>query len=193
MEKIRTFVAVGVAPAVTRRAATLVDRLRVSQAEVRWVDADKMHLTLKFLGDVPAVETPQVCQAVADAARGVVPFPIHFRGAGAFPNAQRARTVWLGVDEGLESITKLQRSVDKVLAGLGFPKEHRRFHPHLTLGRVRRGGPTQQELGRLIQEHAKFDGAGCVIDEVLVFASYLDKSGPTYDALTRVRLVPTED
>jgi 2'-5' RNA ligase len=188
MSKIRTFIAVDVSQTALARAQDLIERLRAGGADVKWVESGNMHLTLKFLGDVPDAQTADVCRAVAKAAEQISPFEIALRGAGAFPHPGRPRTVWLGVDRGAEELASLHKAIEKALAKRGFPKEGRRFHPHLTLGRVRRGGTPQRELGRLIRENEAFDGGSADIDEVVVFASFLDKSGPTYQPLGRARL-----
>jgi len=188
MNTIRTFIAVDVTDAVRERAADLVRRLQAAGANVKWVDTHNMHLTLKFLGDIPDRETADVCRAVAEATSGHPPFNIGLRGAGAFPNASRPRIVWLGVDRGVAELESLQKSIERALAKLGYPKEARRFHPHLTRGRVRRGGAAVRDLGRLIRDNEQFDGGSAGIDKVLVFASFLDKEGPTYNVLGRAPL-----
>jgi 2'-5' RNA ligase len=186
----RTFVAVNISPAVRERVVALIDRLRAVPADVKWVEPGNMHLTLKFLGDVRDPDLPDVCRAVSEAVQGVAPFEITCRGAGAFPDAGRPRTIWLGVDQGHDELADLQAVIDETLKNIGFPKEGRAFHPHLTLGRLRSSGPAVRDLGRLIRDHDDFDGGVAVIDEVVVYASYLDREGPTYQPLGRTALRP---
>ena len=188
MKKIRTFVAVELSAAVRGRAADLIERLRRCDAKVKWVDTANMHLTLKFLGDVPESEIAAVCRVVTEAAGPFVPFDITAVGAGAFPDARRPRTLWIGIDRGAEELCRLQKSVDRALRKLGFPKEGRQFHPHLTIGRLRQGGDSASRLGDLVRDLENFDAAGATINQVTVFASYLSKTGPTYEALGRARL-----
>ena len=98
-----------------------------------------MHITLKFLGDVPNVEVPDVCKHVAGAVADIEPFEIEFQSAGAFHTNDRPKTLWLGVapGEGLEQLAALNAAIEERLhKEMGFPKEHRRFQPHLTIGRV---------------------------------------------------------
>jgi 2'-5' RNA ligase len=188
MDTLRTFVAAETAPAVVERAQALIERLRVSQADVKWVGPQNLHLTLKFLGEVPAADTAEICTAVAEVAATFQPLSVGFRGAGAFPDTRRPRTIWLGVQSGLEQISALQKAVDRALRALGYPKEDRQFHPHLTLGRVRNAGPRQRELTQLLREHGDFEAGVSEIHEVVVFASHLDRTGPTYEPLGRARL-----
>lgn len=187
-DAIRTFVAVETSEPVRRRAEELIGLLRAAGADVKWVERQNMHLTLKFLGDVPSAEAPQVCEAVQNAVAAAQPFEMRLSGAGAFPRPNRPRTVWLGVSEGEESLAALHKGVEKALQKLGYEKEGRRFEPHLTLGRVRGIGPATVELGRLIQQHADFDAGRCPVGEVVVFSSQLRPRGPIYAAMARTRL-----
>ena len=185
---IRTFVAVETSEAVRRRAVELVRTLAAAGADVKWVEPYNLHLTLKFLDEVAEPDMPGVCRAVQEAAAAVPPFDIEVRGAGAFPSPGRPRTLWLGAAGGAEAMIALQAAIDKALRKLGFPKETRRFEPHLTIGRVRGGGPTVVQLGRLLREQAEFDAGQFRVIETVVFASHLSPAGSTYEALSRAAL-----
>lgn len=188
MAKTRTFIAVELSSSVQRRAADLVERLRVSGARVSWVAPQNMHLTLKFLGDQSDEELAEVCRAVAVAARDIEPFEFCCRGAGAFPNSERPRTLWIGVREGTAELQAMQQRVDAALKPFGYPREHRQFRPHLTLGRVRAGNVGLTELAQLLAQAADWE-AGCVAaDDVVVFSSLLQREGPTYEVLARYPL-----
>lgn len=189
MQTMRTFVAVELSVAVRRRASELIEHLQAAGTKVTWVKPDQMHVTLKFLGDVPNVRVPGVCSAVEAASAGCESFELGLQGAGAFPDVERARTLWIGVGRGLEAVRSLQHNVESELAKLGFSKERRQFHPHLTIGRVRQGGPTLQALGSLLKQYADFNAGTCSISQTLVLASFLDPSGSTYEVLGRAPLV----
>jgi 2'-5' RNA ligase len=191
MDTIRTFIAVETSAVVRERALTLIDSLQLSAADVKWVGAHQMHLTLKFLGDVPAADTDGLCQTVAEVAQQFPPLELVVRGAGAFPDLHRPRTVWLGVAKGLEPLTHLARELEHRLARLGYPPEDRGFHPHLTLGRVRGGGPAVRDLAQRIRDNADFEAGPTQVEEVVTFASELQRTGPTYTVLGRARLGST--
>lgn len=188
MQTMRTFIAVELSSAVRRRAGELIAHLQTAEAKVTWVRPEQMHVTLKFLGDVPNIEVPKVCAAVVSGSAACEPFELGLHRAGAFPDVERARTLWIGVDRGLEPVRALQHSVESQLARLGFPKERRQFHPHLTIGRVRQGGPELQDLSQLLNQFADFNAGTCSIGEVLVLGSFLDPSGPTHEVLGRAPL-----
>jgi len=191
MPRIRTFIAVEMSPSVISRAGDLIDKLRIAAAEINWVRPQQMHLTLKFLGDVPDTETPDICRVVNEVAAAFEPFEITCRGAGAFPNVRDPRTLWIGIEDGADELKQLQAELDGALkAKLGYAKEQRGFHPHLTIGRVKRELPGGRgELAQLLEKYVHFDADLAIIDEVVTFASFLSRSqGPTHDALGRAEL-----
>jgi len=185
---VRTFVAVEIDSATRQRAEQLVEKLSAVPADVKWVEAHNLHLTLKFLGEVASQEIPRVCEAVRLGAAEVDPFELELRGAGAFPNTRRPRTIWLGVGAGQEEMVALHGKIEEPLRKLGFRPEHRRYESHLTIGRVRRGGPGLAELGQLLQQHADFLAGRVNVSQVVIFASQLATGGPIYEALSRARL-----
>ncbi len=190
MRPIRTFIAVELSGTVIARAQEAIKLLKTSGAEVGWVDSAQMHLTLKFLGNVTEIETPDVCRVVAEAAAGIEPFEIVFKGLGAFPRVSEPRTIWLGIDQGQKELSVLHTAIEDALKKeMGFGKEHRKFHPHLTLGRLRKeSDPARDGLSRLIQENASFDGDLTVVDEVVTFASFLGRQGPAHEPIGHATL-----
>lgn len=190
MARIRTFIAVELSPRVLARAAVLKDKLRVADAEINWVQPPQMHLTLKFLGDVPDTETPDICRVVSQVASRFEPFEVICRGAGAFPNADNPRTLWIGIQDGGEELKALQAAIDEAFKKeLGYSQEARGFHPHLTIGRVKHASPEgREQLIRLLAEHANFDADLAVVDELVTFASFLDRKGPTHEPLHHAEL-----
>src|SRR5687768_2568265 len=115
MPRLRTFIAVEMPSRVKARAAELIGKLRMAGAEVNWVRPEQMHLTLKFLGDVPDTETPDICRVVREVAKAFEPFEVTCRGAGAFPNAREPRTLWIGIEDGAEELKQLQAALDEGL------------------------------------------------------------------------------
>lgn len=184
----RTFVAVPINHAIRGKAGELIGLLRAVPADVKWVEPKNMHLTLKFLGEVPLNEVPRVCDCVSRGAAEVEPFELEMVGGGAFPNLRRPRTVWLGVGRGEDAMRSLARAVERRLTKLGFRRENRRFSAHLTLGRVRRSGPELAELGHAIGETSGFAAGMLSVDEVRVYSSQLSSDGPTYQVLGRSKI-----
>jgi len=139
MDTVRAFIAIELDKRLCNKLDDLQDRLRadVPPGLVRWVHPEGMHLTLKFLGDIPAAQVPKIAQAVQQASQEHPPFECEVSGLGCFPDTTRPRVVWVGIQEPSGVLTALQRDVDRAVSALGFEPEQRRFHPHLTLGRVK--------------------------------------------------------
>lgn len=182
---IRTFVAVETSEVVRRRAGELAALLRAAGAEVKWVEPHNLHFTLVFLGDVAEGRVPDVCRAVEQCAAAGAPFALEVRGAGAFPNSARPRTIWLGVGQGAPEMVALHDRIERALEPLGFRPEGRMFEPHLTIGRVKRPTPALERLAPLLETRADFEAGQIRVDEVVVFASQLRPSGPIYQPLAR--------
>jgi RNA 2',3'-cyclic 3'-phosphodiesterase len=180
---LRTFVAVEIDRPIRSRAAELIELLRGVAADVKWVETHNLHLTMKFLGDVHERELVQVCRAVQRGASKVKPFDLELRGAGAFPNAVRPRTVWLGAGDGAPQMIVLHDAIEAALADLGYREEHRQFQTHVTIGRVRGAGPGIDELGKLLQQHAEFPAGRMTVNKVTAFSSTLTSDGPIYEVI----------
>jgi len=167
MDMIRTFVAIELDDALKAAIRQVQDELkRAPVARIgRWVSPDGIHLTLKFLGDVSSGRVPEITQAIERGCRSSAPFPISLTRPGFFPNAHRLRVVWVGVDGDVETLLRLQRSVESELDAIGFPPERRGFQPHLTLARIRDyARPAERE------EMAKRIGATQVDEAVSMLA-----------------------
>lgn len=187
-QNVRAFVAVEIDPAIREAAVELIDKLRDASADVKWVEPENLHLTVKFLGDVPLTETAAICQALQRAAGEVEPFELELGGAGAFPSNGRPRTIWLGAAGDERPMRALADAVEKRLQKLGFRREARRFEVHLTLGRIRKPGPGVKQLGEKLTELSDYPAGKMSVNEIVLFSSQLTADGPIYAPLGRARL-----
>lgn len=188
MKPLRLFVGIPAPPAARESAAALVSALR-GVGDVRWVQPDLLHLTLKFLRAVPEEQVPELIAALDEAARSTSPFRIESTHLGAFPGFERPSTLWLGVAGDTEALAGLARAVDAALAGLGFEPEKRPFHGHVTIGRVR----SACDLRLLSRRLAEVGSSGgevvpWTVDEIHLVRSDLGPDGPTYTVLHRFLL-----
>ena len=119
---VRTFIAVETSAAVRQRAAELIAVFAATGAKVSWVQPQNLHLTLKFLDEVPLNSIPEVSAAVQTAAAAIAPFELEIRTAGAFPSAGRPRTLWLGTGQGSEPLGRLHAALENALGRSVFPK-----------------------------------------------------------------------
>ncbi len=192
MNTLRAFVAIELPADLLRLLDQVQAQLKAAAppGSVRWVHVGGIHLTLKFLGAVPASQLDMIVSAMAVAASHVTPFTITVSGAGCFPNVKRPRVVWVGVSEPTGKLNSLQRAVESNISPLGYPPEERGFQPHLTLGRAARDA-SPADLKRLgdVVAVANIGTLGQVtVNEIALIKSDLKPSGAEYTALQRARL-----
>lgn len=185
---VRSFIAAEISPNVRARASRLIKELSVTDAKISWVQPRNLHLTLIFLGDVSMNEVPQLCSAMTRAVADLPPFDLEVRGAGAFPNPARPRTLWLGVGYGSEEMIQLHGALQNALVQLGYRSEGRRFRPHLTLGRVRQTPRDASALVQLLEDRRDFVADVMSVADITLFSSELTKDGPVYDPLGEAEL-----
>jgi len=188
MARTRTFIAVEISDEIRNNAVALQEALAKTGAEVKWATPDTMHVTLLFLGEVDDRELHAVCRVVQDVAATEPPFPLRVSGVGAFPTPRRPKTLWAGITDGATELKRLYDRLEAKLLELGcYRKEERGYTPHLTLGRVK-GEADGFTLAKELPKRLAWDGGRTVVDEVVVFASVLEKDGPVYTVLGRGEL-----
>jgi 2'-5' RNA ligase len=133
---IRTFVAVFPPPEVREALYNAAQNLPTSR-DFRLVGQEKIHLTLKFLGDIAENDLDKIEQALQPIRERHDPFEVSTSNFGAFPSARKARILWAGVEEGSEHLRTVAENVENLLEPAGFERENRPYVPHLTLGRTR--------------------------------------------------------
>ena len=139
-EQIRSFIAIELPDEAKEGLARLKKELERDEHKfVKWVDPRGIHLTLKFLGNIPPKQVAEITEAIKGAAQGISPFHLEIGGLGAFPSLRQARVFWVGIGGEVDKLSWLQQNIDSALAALRFAKEERSFVPHLTLARIRQG------------------------------------------------------
>ena len=184
MRTIRTFIAIKLDDDVRRAAVRMIEQIQQPDDGIKWVPTDNLHLTLKFLGDVDNTEVHQVCQVLRGVCGQYEAFGLHFKGAGGFPELSRAKVLYAGIDDASGALTEIVSQLEDDYAELGFKREARDYVPHLTLGRCARK-PSEQLIEK-INEHSETDFGRMTVSSFCVYASFLDKSGPTYQVMDTV-------
>ncbi len=190
LDVVRAFIAIELDEPLLRRLSDLQARLKddVPPGLVRWVRPEGMHLTLKFLGDVPRTRIEAIVEALQDASAPHAPFTFSIAEMGCFPNPSRPRVIWVGVEEQSGALSALQRDVERAMGALGFEREKRRFSPHLTLGRVRGGSREALEALGAYVGRARVNVGEMRATVVHLVRSDLLPSGAVYTDLSVVSL-----
>ena len=156
---------------------------------MKWVDSKNLHLTVKFIGDLPEEKLPAAQSLIQDVLKGISPFTISVEGLGIFPNPDRPRVIWLGIQGG-EPLVTIHKSLDQTLTDIGVKPDKRDFHPHLTLGRVRRNVPRDEikAIGETLSQFRVDSLGSAIIDQITLYESELTRQGPIYTSRCVVSL-----
>jgi RNA 2',3'-cyclic 3'-phosphodiesterase len=187
----RVFVAIELGASVRRKLLDHIDRLRDSVPEARasWARPESLHLTLKFLGDIPVTKVGQLSVAASIAASKVDPFEFSVEGCGAFPTKGQPRVLWIGIGDPAGQLTLLHRALEEECEKAGFAREQRPFHPHLTIARLRHPRSARQ----LAAQHTElgFESERAGASEFAVVRSELRSEGSRYTVISRHSLLTT--
>lgn len=157
---------------------------------VRWVRPEGIHLTLKFLGDVPTDTIDQISATLKRICIEHVPFKVMVGEFGCFPNFRRPRILWIGVQDLSARLSDLHGEIETGLSKLGFARETRRFHPHLTIGRVKsvRDHVESRRFATALEDVKIGDIGQLHVDDVSLMKSDLKPTGAVYSRLIAARL-----
>lgn len=189
MKNVRTFLAVDISSNQHKLVSKLIDQFAETSDNFKWTRPDNLHITLNFLGELPEVELNSVCKVAERALADAPSFDLTLHGVGAFPEVSRPRVVWAGIQTGAEEMKAIQKRLSDGLEELGFPPERRQYRPHLTLGRIKRSGRADHErLIDFVNENAELDLGATNVDSVVVYSSFMDRSGPIYTPVSTIDL-----
>ena len=183
---MRTFVAIDISDAARQAVAEMVSQLHAMGNSVRWVRPESLHLTLKFLGEVPEERAPELIRALEESISGIGPFEYRLTGKGCFPNCRRPRVLWVGVENPGREIFHLQERVEDAFGKIGFSRERRPFTAHLTVGRVKRPGGLE-ELVRAFRDYT-LEPLSVFVGEVRLMRSTLKPGGAVYSVISAAKL-----
>ncbi len=180
----RGFIAVEVAS--SRKLDDFSRALKGTDAPLKIVNLDIIHVTLKFLGDTDEKLIPEIENVIQDAASGISPFTVKIKGTGAFPNLNRLSVIWAGM-EGAEPLGRIAEKINKGLEPLGFKPERKRFSPHVTIARVK-GGRNKDKLVEAIRNYQDEEFGEVEVNRIILKKSVLTPKGPIYSDVVEVKL-----
>jgi 2'-5' RNA ligase len=182
-QPVRAFVAVKM-PA-TGPLRRVLSQLKLMGPALKPVPPERLHVTLRFLGDVQPERLPEISAIVQRVAGTRARSEVRLMGLGAFPHVRRPNVVWVGLTEA-DLLTEMAEELNRELESVGFAGERRPFRPHLTLSRVKRKPP--RELGELLEQGREIEYGSVAINAVYLLQSELTSDGPRYTTLAKVEL-----
>lgn len=190
---MRTFIAIELPREIKDSLASLQEQLKKSGADVKWVEPQNIHLTLKFLGEIDDKKLDKITNVLEAVAKDRSSFQIYITSCGAFPKIDYPRVIWVGIERGDKETKEISKDLEEKLATIGISKEDRPFSSHITIGRLR--SPLKREKlvldlkakeNNLGQEHWEF-----TVTKIILFKSTLTPKGPIYEVLKEAILKTT--
>ena len=180
---MRTFIAINLNPEIKNTLIHLIEELDKGHKNIRWVRREGMHLTLKFLSEIGREKVQEIENVLKMISKEYEPFVLKFKGTGSFPPGKKnPRVLWIGIEEE-ETLRALQSQLEEELEKLGFPREQRKFHPHLTLGRVKSSFNLRETL-LLLEKYRERNFGEMKAEKITFFQSILKPTGAEYSVLS---------
>ena len=183
---LRCFIAIDISEPIKKEIGGLIDVLKKYDADVKWVSAANLHLTLKFLGNTPESLIPGIKTALSSIVSSYQPFYIKIGGTGVFPNRKHPRVCWVGI-EGSDILRRLKEDIEISMQKFRFQKEDKDFSPHMTIGRVR----SLKGIISIVNELGFFQEKefGTInVENIKIMKSDLQPKGPEYTCLYDIAL-----
>ena len=183
-DQVRSFVSIDLDDQqILSRVGSILSSLQAMGGDLKPVERENIHLTLKFLGNVSSSRLSEVETSLYQLAFPV--FSTEIKGAGAFPNLNHMTVIWVGVNEGWSQVEQIYEQVEKLLSPLGFRKENRPFSPHITIARVR-SSRKREEMANFLQHLNDESFGSFTVAKVRLKKSILSSSGPKYSTLLEI-------
>jgi 2'-5' RNA ligase len=190
---MRLFVAIDVPPDIVQQIEVVKEKLIATRADVRWIQPNQYHVTVKFVGEVDEQRVRELCERVEQAAAQVPAFEVEVEGIDRLPERGPARVIMSRILSPDQRMTKLHRLIDSAVGGMGLPLDTRVLVPHLTLGRVRTNHGVNRLL-RLVEKHDLDFFGDFLVTSVCVYRSTLgagEQGSSLYECLHRAELKQT--
>lgn len=182
LPEMRVFFGIGLPPDIREQVNGFSETLRTRLPRMKWVEEKNLHVTLRFLGEVEEARIHLVTGAARETASGLEGFRTELGSLGAFPNLRRARVFWWGLSGGAEESMSLFDRLEERLVAQGIEAEKRRYHPHLTLARLRYPAPLP------LESFSPPSGLSFTASSFTLYQSTLTPQGPTYKIVEEFKL-----
>ena len=186
MGKIRAFIALNTSEEAQSKIFEIQEYLSDIKSDVKWEPREKLHITLKFLGDVEETTLKNITEDLRTKLSEFGSFPIEYKSLGAFPNFKLPRVLWIGASDKGKKVFRLNKTIEAEIKSYNFDDESNRFHPHITLGRVK-GIRGVREVIETMQKH-EHEGIIDSASEICIMKSTLTRTGSFYGVVDKIKL-----
>jgi len=185
-ERVRTFISVDVEdPLILDKIERIKETILATNANLKPVERENIHLTLRFLGEIPVALIDEIYKVMLSVK--AEPFEIEIRRVGAFPKITSPRVIWVGVVEGADKLREIHKQLETGLRKLGIRPDSKGFEPHITIARVK-SARNKQRLVKVLYELEDIEIGKMIVTCIRLKQSILTFKGPIYKTLREVKL-----
>lgn len=182
MNTVRSFIAINIPAKIRNKLEKIQDDLKKSNTALQLVRPENIHITLKFLGNVPVESINDIQDAINESVSGFRIFSVSFEKIGVFPNPQYPRVIWVGIEKGAEELSLLNTKIENSISMFSLHQENRKFQPHLTIARVR-SGKNRKRLVNTLEELKNIRAGEMLAKKICLMESILKPQGAQYNTL----------
>jgi RNA 2',3'-cyclic 3'-phosphodiesterase len=190
---MRAFIAVELPQEIKDSLSRLQGQLKKSGADVKWIEPNNIHLTLKFLGEIDEKQLEKIIRIIEDTVKDKNAFHARISSIGAFPKINYPRVIWVAIDKGDNEAKQTAKELEEKIAKIGIPRENKAFSSHITIGRTRSTINRERlvkDLSALENNLANTD-LEFIVAKITLFKSALTPNGPIYESLKEASLKTT--
>ena len=184
MASFRGFIAIDIK--VSKKIKEIINELEKSGANLKLVKPEKMHITLKFLGETQESLIDKIKENIEKSVENIEPFEIELKSTGVFPNEKYIKVLWIGIEKA-QIIAEIEKKIDIELSKIGFKKEKRKFSAHITIARMK-SGRNKDEILQILNKYKDESLLKMKVEEIKLKKSELTSKGPIYTTLKEIKI-----
>lgn len=182
---IRLFIALDLPKEVKTYLSQIIEDMKSKGANIKWVTADNIHLTMKFLGNTEPSKVDLIKNALNNTIKITKPIETNLSILGGFPNLNKPRVIWIDIEKNRELIIRTAKDIETSLTDVGFETENKKFTPHLTLGRVK--DLQNFEILDSYLQNLQLKPFDFIFESLSLIKSTLTQQGPIYKKLHTIQ------
>ncbi len=184
---MRLFIAIPSSEYIRKKLVAIQNKLKQRVENFRWSSPETFHLTLKYIGEVDINDVAPICKVTEQIVRENRAGILSLKSLGSFGSPMNPRIIWAGFNGDLQNLAKMADELDEAMEDFGIKPEHKKFNPHLTLGRAKRNSDGMA-VKQVIAEHEGFYICDYEVDRVVVFESILQSGGAEHHPIRTINL-----
>ncbi len=183
MSEFRGFIAIDIK--TNPEIEKFINEIENTKALIKLVELKNIHITLKFLGEISNNKIDQINEIIIESTKNIKPFKIKLIGTGVFPNENYIKIIWIGL-KNTQMLSDITKKINDNLINIGLKIKPQKFHPHITIGRVK-SAKNKEKILEIIEKYNNINFSEILVDTIKLKKSELTSKGPIYTDLLKIK------